>query len=54
MTFKEFSHAIRTDAKLMELLNRCDRSADALSDEELDELVARCDKVCKREGEEWE
>lgn len=41
MTFKEFSKAIKKDPKLMELLDRCDRSCEPLTDKETEELVLR-------------
>lgn len=41
MTFKEFSQAIKKDPRLMELLDKCDRSCGPMSDEETQEMVDR-------------
>lgn len=52
MTFKEFSHAIRQDDRLMELLDRCDRSCGPMSDEDTQELVDRAERIMSGETEE--
>ena len=39
MTFKEFSHAVRQNARLTELINRYDDDPLAMSDEEVQEMV---------------
>lgn len=41
MTFKEFTRACKKDDRMMELLDRCDRSCGPMSDEDTEELVAR-------------
>ena len=46
MSFKEFTKAIKKDPRLMELLDKCDRSCEPLTDEENEELVARCARAC--------
>lgn len=47
MTFKEFTKAIKKDPRLMELLDRCDRTSPAqLTDEETQELVDRTAAAC--------
>lgn len=47
MTFKEFSQAIKKDERLTELLDRCDRSCEPLTDEEVEELVNRSMQINK-------
>lgn len=41
MTFKEFTRACKKDDRMMELLDRCDRSCGPMSDADTEELVAR-------------
>lgn len=45
MTFKEFNKAIKTDNRLMELLNKSN-SDTPLTDEEEWELINRTERVC--------
>jgi len=52
MTFNEFSKAIRKDDRLMELLNRCDRSCEPMSDEDIQEMIDRADAVMSDGTEE--
>lgn len=47
MTFKEFSQAIKKDARLMELLNMCDPSCGPMSDEETQEMMERAKMISK-------
>lgn len=54
MTFKEFSHAIRKDARLMELLDRCDRSCGPMSDEDTQEMIDRAERIMNEEDEDME
>jgi hypothetical protein len=53
MTFKEFSQAIKKDARLCELLDRCDRSCEPLTDEELNELVNRSSAIMDEDYDDW-
>ena len=46
MSFKEFTQAIKQDARLMELLDRCDRDAEPLTDAETQELIDRTEQAC--------
>lgn len=46
MSFKEFTQVIKKDARLMELLDRCDRDAKPLTDVETQELIDRTELVC--------
>lgn len=41
MTFKEFSHKVKEDARLTELIDRYNDCTDSLTDEELQEMVNR-------------
>jgi len=58
MTFAEFSHKVRQDARLTELINRYD-DLNALTDEEVHEMVARSAAICDKADdfefgeEEW-
>lgn len=45
MSFKEFNEAIKKDARLMKLLDKCDRSCEPLTDEETEELVLRTMRI---------
>ena len=54
MTFKEFSQAIKKDPRLMELLNKCDRSCGPMSDEETQELVDRTELACMAFSDEYQ
>ena len=54
MTFKEFSQAIKKDPRLMELLDKCDRSCESMSDEETQELVDRTELVCMAYSDEYQ
>lgn len=46
MSFKEFTQAIKKDERLMELLDKCDRSCGPMSDEETQELIDRTEQAC--------
>ena len=54
MTFKEFSQAIKKDPRLMELLDKCDRSCGPMSDEETQELVDRTELACMAYSDEYQ
>lgn len=41
MTFKEFSHAVKQDARLTNLINRYSDCTDSITDDELQEMVDR-------------
>ena len=41
MTFKEFSHAVKADSRLTDLIDRYSDRTDSLSDDELTEMVNR-------------
>ena len=41
MTFKEFSHAVKQDARLTELIDRYSDNTAAVTDAELQEMVDR-------------
>lgn len=46
MSFKEFTQTIKKDERLMELLDKCDRSCGPMSDEETQELIDRTERAC--------
>lgn len=41
MSFKEFSHAVKADARLTDLIDRYSDRTDSLTDDELTEMVDR-------------
>ena len=54
MTFKEFTQTIKKDPRLMELLDKCDRSYGPMSDEETQELVDRTELACMTFSDEYQ
>lgn len=54
MTFKDFTKAIKKDPRLMELLDKCDRSCGPMSDEETQELIDRTELACMAFSDEYQ
>ena len=46
MTFKEFTHAVKQDHRLTNLIDRYSDRTDSLTNEELQEMVDRSAAIC--------